>query len=62
MNDELIQAGFEAMTFDPLELMQQASVTNTMANGVSAESFAWEAMQQQWGVNQAYEVLQTDDE
>lgn len=62
MNDELIQAGFEAMTVDSLEFMQQVGVTNTMANGVSPESFAWEAMQQQWGVNQAYEVFQTDDE
>lgn len=62
MNNEPIQADFEAMTFDALEYMQQASATNTLANVVCAESFAWEAMQQQWGVNAAYEVLQTDDE
>ena len=45
MNNEPIQADFEAMTFDALEYMQQASATNTLANGVCAESFAWEAMQ-----------------
>lgn len=62
MNDELIAEGFDTMDFDTLEFIQQANAVNTMANGVSSESFAWEAMQQQWGVNPAYEVLQVDDE
>lgn len=61
MNEESIAEGFETMDFDTLEMLQQANVMNPIANGVASESFAWEAMQQQWGVNPVYEVLQVDD-
>ena len=62
MNNALTQESIETMDFDTLEMLTQANATHAMPTGVSAESFAWEARQQQWGVNPVYEVLQAKDE
>lgn len=63
MNELFTQEeGAEISNFDALEMRLQANMMCFSENGVSSESFAWEAVQQQWGVNTVYDVLPSDDE